>query len=430
MKDKRFLALTGAALALVLAGCSGGESTDSADDGEISGSITVLTNRTDLVDGLFADYKAQFEEKYPGTEVEFEAITDYEGEVTTRMSTEEYGDVLIIPAGISVADYPTYFEPLGTSDEVSETYNYLTGYTYDGQVYAIPDNAGVNGVLYNAKVFEEAGVELPLTTPEEFLDAMKAIKENTDAVPYYTNYAAGWPLSQWEGLRGAISGDSEAVNRLTQIDTPWAEGEEHYVIDSMIYDLVANGYTEEDPTTTDWELSKQMMADGEIGAMVLGSWSIIQVQSLADDASDIAYMPFPVQVDGEYYVPIAADGPQAINVHSDNKATARAWIDFITQESGYAQSQGLIPTVKDAEFPEALQSLQQDNVNFLEIASVPDDEKGVLDAIDNAAEIGLWDPTYRQNIVDTARGQVSGDKDSIFADLNARWTEARAEVEG
>ncbi len=422
------------ALALALAGCSeAGQSGSASGDGEdagIGGTITVLTNRTDLVDTLFADYKSQFEQKYPGTDVEFESITDYEGEVTTRMNTDQYGDVLIIPTTIKVSDYANYFEPLGTADELSASYNYLSGYVHDGQVYAIPDNAGVNGVLYNKKVWQTAGItELP-RTPDEFVNDLKQIKAKTDAIPYYTNYAAGWPLSQWEGLRGAISGSAEAANHLTEIDAPWAPGEEHYVLDSMLYDLVADGLVEQDPTTTDWELSKQMMADGEIATMVLGSWSIVQVASVADDAQDIAYMPFPNEVDGKFYVPIAADGPQAVNVHSTNKATARAWIDFMAGESGYAQSQDLIPTQVGADFPDSLKSLQSDNVEFLQLNPAPAGMEGLLDSIDNGAEIGLWDPTYRQNIVDTARGQVKGDKQSIFDDLDSRWAAARAKVQG
>lgn len=434
---QRYLAAIATVAALSLAGCSQGSSSgsQSAQSGtsgasDITGSITVLTNRTDLVDTTFADYKKAFEAKYPGTKVEFEAITDYEGEVTTRMSTDEYGDVLIIPAGISVADYPTYFEPLGTADELGKTINYLSGYTTGGQVYALPDNAGVNGVLYNKKVWADAGITTTPTSIDEFVSDLKAIKAKTKAIPLYTNYAAGWPLSQWEGLRGAISGDPDAANKLTEIDDPWGAGQEHNVIDGLLYDVVAEGLTEDDPTTTDWELSKQMMGEGKIATMVLGSWSIIQVQAAAENKDDIAYMPFPTEVNGKYYVPIAADGPEAINVHSKNKATARAWINFMVTESGYAQSQGLIPTAVGAKFPDALQSMQSDNVSFLQLNPAPAGKEGLGDKIDKAAEIGLWDATYRQKIVDTARGQLKGSKQSLFDELDAKWKAARAEVEG
>lgn len=68
------LALT----SLVLTACGDGDDGGSTD-GKIAGDITVLTQRTDLVDTVLPEYKKKFEAKYPGTNVKFEAITDYEG---------------------------------------------------------------------------------------------------------------------------------------------------------------------------------------------------------------------------------------------------------------------------------------------------------------------------------------------------------------
>lgn len=89
--------MLGATSALVvgalLAACSGGSTdgeTSGSTSGEPSGAIQVLTWRTDLVqDGTFDKYVAAFKAKYPKvTEVEVEGITDYEGEVKTRMNTD------------------------------------------------------------------------------------------------------------------------------------------------------------------------------------------------------------------------------------------------------------------------------------------------------------------------------------------------------
>ena len=55
---------------------------------------------------------------------------------------------------------------------------------------------------------------------------------------------------------------------------------------------------EADPTTTDWEGSKPRINNGQIGAMVLGSWAIVQMQAAGDHADDIGYMPFPITVKG------------------------------------------------------------------------------------------------------------------------------------
>lgn len=429
---KRTVALAAAGTTL-LAACSGGGGDQPApgSDGEVAGSITVLTNRTDIVDTVFQDYKEQFEAEYPDVTVEFEAITDYEGEVTTRMSTADYGDVLLIPNSIAPADLPDFFEPLGSVDELAETYRFVgSEQNFDGQVYGIAITGNVQGIVYNKAVWEEAGVTEAPTSPEEFLDALQAVKDGTDAVPLYTNYADGWPLTQWEGHRGSISADPEAANALAETDAPWAEGEEHFVIDSLLFDAVAAGLTEEDPITTNWEESKGLLGRGEVSAMVLGSWAITQMQDAADDPADIGYLPFPHQVDGTFYSTAGGDYKNGINVNSENKAAARAWIDWFADESGYATDQGGLSPRLDGPTPDTLSDFEELGVEYIELAPAEPGRESLVNDIDAEAEIGLWNPDYRQRIVDAARGASGETKEQIFEDLDTRWAEARATVLG
>src|SRR5690554_3003205 len=243
-----------ASLALVLTACSpdaeadttttdGQDQINTAEGGaDISGEITVLTQRTDLVDNVFQDYKAEFESLYPDVTVTFEAITDYEGEVTTRMSTTDYGDVLLIPNTVSPSDLPDFFEPLGTVEELAQTYRFIESeQNYDGLSYGVAITGNANGLVYNKAVWEAAGVtDLP-TSPDEFLDALQAVADNTDAIPLYTNYGDGWPLTQWESNRGGVSANPDAVIELAHMQSPWAPGEDHFIIDSLIYDAVERG---------------------------------------------------------------------------------------------------------------------------------------------------------------------------------------------
>ncbi|WP_298458241.1 ABC transporter substrate-binding protein [uncultured Cellulomonas sp.] len=427
---KRIVALLGATS--LLAACSsggGGGSDPEAGSGEIAGEITVLTNRTDIVDTVFQDYKAAFEEEYPDVDVSFEAVTDYEGEVTTRMSTDDYGDVLLIPNSVSAGELPDFFEPLGSVDELAETYRFVrTEQAFDGQSYGIAITGNAQGIAYNKAVWAEAGLTDFPTSPEEFVAALQAIQDNTDAIPLYTNYADGWPLTQWEGNRGSVSADPEAVNELAKTDTPWAEGEEHYIMDSLLWDVVEAGLTEPDPTTTNWEQSKTDLATGKIGTMVLGSWAITQLQEAADNPDDIGYMPFPVQVDGTFHSTAGGDYKNGINVNSDNKAAARAWIDWFAQESNYATDQGGLSPLVDGPTPETLAELEETGVEYIELAPAAEGEESLVNDIDREAEIGLFSPDYRQRIVDAARGASGETKEEIFEDLNTRWAEARASL--
>ncbi len=425
MRGRPIVAALAPAVALTLAvtGCGGDDENNSS--GKISGDITVLTQRTDIVDTLFQEYKKTFEAKYPGTHVKFEAITDYEGEVRIRMNTEDYGDVLLIPNSVTADQLPSFFEPLGTVDELKNKYRFVTTeQNYDGKVYGIAITGNAMGFVYNKKIWQQAGITAPPKTPEEFLAALKSIKEKTGAIPLYTNYKDGWPLVQWETFRAGVSADPDAVTKLAQDDSPWAAGKEHYLIDSLLYDVVHQGLTEPDPTTTNWEGSKGQLAGGKVATMALGSWAIVQMQQAATDKAEIGYLPFPYQTDRKFHSIVAGDYKNAINVHSKNKATARAWVDWFADESGYAVHEGGISPVKDQKMPETLADFTAAGVEYLELNPPPAGKEGLENKISQAAEIGILDPPYRQRIVDAARGAKKESKEDIFKDLDKKWAEA------
>ncbi len=419
--------------ALALTACGGGSAESSSDAGgdssaAPSGTITVLTQRTDLVNSTFKDYKKTFEAKFPEVKVNFEAITDYEGEVRIRMNTKDYGDVLPIPNSVTADQLPTFFEPLGTVDELKQKYRFIDEQAYDGKGYGLAVVGNAQGFVYNKKVWAKAGVnELP-TTPDAFLADLQKVKA-TGAIPLYTNYKDGWPLTQWEGDRGAISANADAVNELATDDAPWAEGKDHYVSDKLLFDAVKNKLTEPDPTTTDWESSKNLLGTGKVATMRLGSWAVTQMQASAPNKADVGYMPFPVQVDGKFHTVIAGDYKNGINRNSEHKAAARAWVDWFANESGYAETEGGISPVKSDKLPESLKDFQDAKVEFIELTPAPAGKESLVGNIDKQGEIGLYEPTYRQRIVDAARGAKDESLEDIFGDLNKRWSEARKTAE-
>lgn len=439
MKNRAFAFVAAATILTLTAACSGStepkEGTSSSGGAKEDVELKVLTWRTDLVeDGTFDEYAKRFNEANPHITVKFEGITDYEGEVKTRMSTDNYGDVLGIVGTVQPDQLGDFFEPLGTVDELEKEYRFIRAKAYEGNAYGIPVVGNAQGIVYNKKVWEAAGLTDFPTTPQEFLDDMKAIKDKTDAIPLYTNYAAGWTVTQWESHRGSISADPNFDNSLLTTDEPWTEGSDHFVIDSLLWDVVNQGLVEEDPTTTDWELSKDLLATGEVATLPLGSWAITQMQDAAvkngGAPEDIGYMPFPHQKDGKFYSSVGGDYNLAINVHSKHKEEARAWIEWFNRESGFSEAQGGLSPLIDSKEPAILSDFAAAGVNYIEQYPAEAGNEGKLDKIDSTAEIGLWQDMYRKRIIDAARGQGGETKEEIFADLNAKWKAARAEVMG
>ncbi|WP_055598926.1 ABC transporter substrate-binding protein [Streptomyces aureus] len=439
MGNKKTTALSGAVLAavtLALSACGGGGggatgevAAPPSDPKDVSGEIKVLTQRTDLAqNGTLEKYAAEFNKIYPKVKVTFDGITDYEGEVKIRMNTKSYGDVLFIPGAVAKNDYPKFFAPLGTAEELSK-YRFSDKTEVDGKVYGIAQFGTANGFVYNKALWKKAGVTAWPKTPQEFITGLKAVKDKTGATPYYTNFKDGWPLVQWTANNGSVGCDAQASNKLAGPVSPWKEGGELRTIDGLLHDIVKQGLSEKDPTTTNWENSKSLLADGKIGAMMLGSWSITQMQAVAKDSGlnpeDIGFMPFPVQKDGKFCAALVSDYQQAVNVHSDNKPAARAWVDWFTEKSGFAEKEGVVSAVKTAPMPATLKEFVDNDVIFFDRSEA---KTAAVNDIDDAAEIGLNKQDYRQKLIDTARGAEKGSLEDFFASLNKRWDEAAKTV--
>ncbi|CAM5502586.1 sugar ABC transporter substrate-binding protein [Streptomyces badius] len=80
--------------------------------------------------------------------------------------------------------------------------------------------------------------------------------------------------------------------------------------------------------------------------------------------ADIGYMPLPVLKGDGHCATLVSDYQQAVNVHSEDKEAARAWIDWFTEKSGYSAEEGAVPTLKSAPMPSTLKDFVDNDVTF------------------------------------------------------------------
>jgi len=430
MINRRTFIGLGAAVAVSLAaGCTGGAGDDDSGSGfagDIKGSITVLTNRTDLVDTALPAYAKKFEAKYPGTKVTFQGVTNYDDDVTTQLSGGDYGDVLMIPTTVAISQYSQFFESLGPVTELKAKYRFVDQGAFDGQAYGLSLGGIAKGFVINKRIFAQAGITAPPATPEAFVAALKAVAAKTAATPYYTNYKDGWPLSEWNNHR-AVLADPKINDTFPTDANPWQPGKIQYITDSLVFDIVNQKLSEKDPLTTNWESSKPQLASGKIASMLLGSWAVPQIQAAGNTPDDVGFWPFPYQSGGKFHAAIDGDKLAAVSKNSKNKATAKAWLDWFVNDSGFAADQQAIPPAISQPLPAALQSFTATGVELVEVPAATTNA-GKEDDIIKESEIDLKGDIYRQKLVDIARGAAKGTKDSYFADLNQRWSKAQAQV--
>ena len=402
---------------------------------DIKTTITFFNGRTDM--GLasypgknWESYIKDFNAMYPNITVKSQTDSNYADSALTRLqANNDSWDIMMIPA-VDRSEFSNYFVSYGKTEDMDKEIKLANEKAYDGQTYGIATDGQTSGVVYNAKVFKEAGVtDLP-KTPEEFQAALKAVKEKTKATPLYTNFAEEWAMGAWDAyIGGNATGDPKFMNQVMPHDkTPFAKDSKDpdthpYAVYKTLYDAVANGYTEDDYSTTEWESSKGKMNNGEIATMVLGAWAVPQMKQAGDNADDVQYMPFPITVNGKQYATLAGNYSMGINknVDKDRQEAAMIFVKWMTEKSGYSKNEGGIPIVKDDNsYPDTYE-------HFKDVELIVDDpakegEEDLFADINSDSELGINNGNGKkvQDIV-VAAANKSKTIDQIMDEWNQKW---------
>ena len=239
---------------IVLSGCAGasGDSADNTIDGEVKGDVKVVTWRTDLdQDGTFDKYAAEFNKKYPDVNVTFEGITDYSGEMQTRMR----------PTTSAMSSAFRRSSPTSTTSSSSPSARPRTSGTPTASSPPRAMKALSTASPWAATPTASSTTRRSSTRPgsqncppprKSGSTHSRRCKDNTDAIPLYTNYKDGWPLTP--ELRQPRRRDQRPRRahhawRTTRRRGPRAPTSTRSTGSSTT--SVAAGLTEEDPLTTE-----------------------------------------------------------------------------------------------------------------------------------------------------------------------------------
>lgn len=432
------------ALAIILTGC-GGNNTDNAGENEpnnneqqndtsaaqednakeeaksaLKGEIVFATNRTDLVDnGVYDKYVQKFNEKFPDVKVTYAAFTNYEQDIRVKLTTGDAGDVVLIPGNISLADLGNFFEPLddlGIFDQV----RFPDHKAYEGKRYGVSTGASTEGIVYNKKAFEKAGITSVPKTLDEFYEACQKLKD-AGITPILINYGAQWPMKQWgEVMVPFVSGDAEYLNKMVdqeapfQVDNAWGQSF------TILRTLIEKGYVEKDLATNNWEASKVEIGTGKAAMYFLGNWVINQVIEQGGAApEDIGFFPFPTNNSGKIYAPLNPDYFMGVSKTSKNIEAAKEFVKFMIMESGYDADSGFIPINKNNEptLPQLAEFMSHNPIMLENVPTTTD-----WNDIANKAQISFWTGEYIQPIA------IAKDLKAELDKLNEKWAKAKKDL--
>ncbi|MEU0739567.1 extracellular solute-binding protein [Streptomyces sp. NPDC006134] len=203
MKRKLTAAIGIAGMIFSIAACGGG---DGGSEAEGPQTLKVWMMDGSTPDQWQKDLAAEFEAKTKA-KVEFETQTwnGIQQKLTTALSEENPPDVF----EIGNTQTPAYAKTGGLADltdlksEIGAdwTASLNKSAVYEGKQYAAPWFVVNRVVIYNKKVWADAGIKSTPKTRDEFYAALKQIGEKTDAEPIYL------PGQNWYHFVGLVIGE-------------------------------------------------------------------------------------------------------------------------------------------------------------------------------------------------------------------------------
>ena len=385
--------------------------------------ITVSLTNSEYV---MKDYIDEFEKRNPDIEVEYSTTDNYDESMGQKIKAGKAPDVFFVPDAIAYEEYKKYLAPLGSFEELSEEYNYISeAKNADGILYGLPSDAYIPGFVYNKEVFDKAGVSGVPASIDEFMDALRSIKENTDAIPFYTNYNLDWVLGNWETFTYfEMTGDADyKMNKFPFEKNPYKMESSHGKVYSLLSSIVQEGLCEENLGEYEWDDELVKLNEGEIGCVCAGSWAINQFKTRCGNGENIGFMPFPNKVDGKFHATIVMDYGYGVNAKSKNIDAAKKFVEFMLSESGYAVDHDVISIHKTDPLPDCY--TQIDNLE-LSSNSQAKGEKGYAYG-QLQANLILTDGVEQKRIMDAASGKSDEVLEEILEDWNRRWESSRTE---
>lgn len=350
MKSRSALIAIGAAIAMIATGCSGTPSAPSAN-GELSGSLEIATNLaadSALMTAL-TDVTALFEKDHSGVKIHLvPATTTYENDMKVRLAANNPPDIWHTH-GWSLIRYSKFLMPLQNEAWAKNLNPALDSAMKDskGNLYAMPIDTDVSGILYNKDVLTNSGFKPgDIKTWDNFFTAAAAIKAK-GVSPIYVSGKANGPAGNFiDWLAPGVYSQDDLANM--------AAGK---FVSDKYRDMLAviakwrdAGLFNPDYVSATAEDMSKALAQGNAGFVFTQNYIATSAFSLKPNAN-IGYLPIPsLNGDPSYFVGGEQDA-YGISKSTKSPEAAKAFIAFLAEpanESKLASAAGSAPGLTNA----------------------------------------------------------------------------------
>ncbi|WHX18668.1 extracellular solute-binding protein [Streptomyces malaysiensis subsp. malaysiensis] len=342
------IAATGVAAMLVsVAACgSDGDDDKAGADGFKGQTLTVWAMDGSTPDGWTKDVKAAFEKK-TGAKLKLE-IQQWNGiqqKVTTALSESDPPDVL----EIGNTQTPAYAQTGGLAElddlkksvgaDWSKSMN--DSAVYDGKQYAAPWYVVNRVVLYNKKIWAEAGIKDTPKTRTEFFKDLDTIQKKTDAEPIYL------PGQNWYFFDGLTIGTG--ADLVKKNGDKWVSNLSDPKVGKAMdiykqYQSFSKAPKDKDEATPQ---QAEVFAKGKTGAFIGMGWeAALSIKANPKIEKDIGYFTIPGETEGKPEGVFLGGSNLAIAAGSEKQELAKEFLKIAlndTYEGQLAKEGGVIP---------------------------------------------------------------------------------------
>ena len=225
------------------------------------------------LNGMFKIYN----ELYPDVEIINATVaggagTNAKAVLATRLAGGDPPDSFQVHAGLEVEKYSPaeYLEPIDDMFDPSVfPADLLSMLEYEGHYWSMPVNIHRSNVLwYNKTVFEEQGLEVPMTK-EEFFTVAQALQD-AGIIPVAMGTKDGWEAGHvFEGMLAATMG-ADDYRGLWKGEVSW---EDARVTEALEYFSEMMKYVNEDNAALTWDGAGEYFIANQAGMMIMGDWT-------------------------------------------------------------------------------------------------------------------------------------------------------------
>ncbi|MBL1120414.1 extracellular solute-binding protein [Streptomyces sp. 110] len=342
------IAATGVAAMLVsVAACgSDGDDDKAGADGFKGQTLTVWAMDGSTPDGWTKDVKAAFEKKTGAKlKLETQQWNGIQQKVTTALSESDPPDVL----EIGNTQTPAYAQTGGLAElddlkksigaDWPKTMNESA--VYDGKQYAAPWFVVNRVVLYNKKIWAEAGIKDTPKTRTEFFKDLDTIQKKTDAEPIYL------PGQNWYFFDGLTIGTG--ADLVKKDGDKWVSNLADPKVGKAMdiykqYQSFSKAPKDKDEATPQ---QAEVFAKGKTGAFIGMGWeAALAIKANPKIEKDIGYFTIPGETAGKPEGVFLGGSNLAIAAGSEKQELAKEFLKIAlndTHEGQLAKEGGVIP---------------------------------------------------------------------------------------